>query len=127
MIRIGTVALGGALALLWAVGLAVDRQAVVLWFDAVAALLSFGVAAIEHEEELGMSRAAGPAIIGLGLAAIWILALAWKQPAWVAWANFVAAGCYLALAAAGAMRARHPAPLAHARAHRSAQWTERWR
>jgi hypothetical protein len=106
MIKRGTVALGIALAVLAAVGLRVDRQASILWFDLVAAVLSVGVAALEQEDEMGPSRAGGPAVIGLGLAAVWIAGLVSQQPRWAVWANFLAACAYLALAAMGAAAGR---------------------
>jgi hypothetical protein len=104
MIRVGAIVLGVGLALLWALGLWADRSATILWFDAVLALLSFGVAALEREDELGVSRGGAPALIALGLAAVGILGTAAGQARWAAIANFVFACAYAALAVAGASR-----------------------
>ena len=102
MIRAGAIALGIGLTALWALGLWADRSAVILWFDAVLALLSFGVAGLEREDELGLSRGGPPALIALGLAVLAIVGIAAGQPRWVNGANFLFACAYLALAIAGA-------------------------
>lgn len=86
MLRKGLLILGGALALLSVVGLAVDRQATMLWFVVIAAILSIGGAfVVEDDRTLGISRGAGPAVIGLGLIAVFIVGLASHQPAWAVW------------------------------------------
>jgi hypothetical protein len=102
MIRVGVIVLGIGLTALWALGLWADRSAVILWFDAVMALLSFGVAGIEREDELGVSRGGAPALIGLGLAVIAIAGVARGQPRWANGANFLFALAYLSLAVVGA-------------------------
>jgi hypothetical protein len=90
MLRKGLLILGGALALLSVVGLAVDRHATLLWFVVMAAMLSIGSAfIIEDEHALGISRGAAPAMIGLGLMAVFVVGLAWHQPAWAIWLTFV--------------------------------------
>lgn len=113
MVRMGAIALGIGLTALWALGLWADRGAVILWFDAVLALLSFGVAGLEREDELGASRGGGPALIALGLATVAIVSVASRQPRWVSAANFLFACAYLGLAIASATRGRHV--YAHAR------------
>ncbi|HSS38183.1 MAG TPA: hypothetical protein VLT58_05390 [Polyangia bacterium] len=45
MVRKSCFVLGIGLAILWWVGLSENQSATVLWFDAVAAVLSFGMAA----------------------------------------------------------------------------------
>ena len=86
MLRKGLLILGGALALLSVIGLAVDPQATVLWFSVIAAILSIGGAfLVEDEHALGISRGAGPTVIGLGLVAVFIVGLASHQPAWAVW------------------------------------------
>ncbi len=96
--------LGAALALLAVIGLAVDRQATLLWFDAIAAMISIGGAFIvEDEREIGLSLGLGPMVIGLGLIAVFIAGvagLAGHQPAWAVWANFVLGCASLALGVA---------------------------
>jgi hypothetical protein len=121
MVKTGAAVLGGVLALLWALGLAIDRHATILWFDAVLALVSFAVVLLEHEEEMGTTRAAAPGLIGVGLVAVGIGGLALGQPRWASWANLLMACAYLALAVASAGRARgvhlhmNVPALAHAR------------
>jgi hypothetical protein len=86
MLRKGLLILGGALALLAVVGLAADRQATMLWFVAIAAILSIGGAfVVEDERVLRISRGAGPAVIGLGLIAVFVVGFAAHQPAWAVW------------------------------------------
>jgi len=113
MVRLGCIALGGALAALWALGLWADRSATILWFDAVFALLAFSVAALEREDELGASRGGAPALLALGLGIVAIVGLAAGQPRWAVWANFLAAFGALAIAIAGASSGREA--YAHAR------------
>ena len=60
MVRKSCFILGIGLAILWWVGLSENQSATVLWFDAVAAVLSFGMAALVEEPERSPSRAAGP-------------------------------------------------------------------
>lgn len=86
MLRKGLLILGGALALLSVVGLAVDRRATMLWFVVIAAILSIGVAfVVEDEHALGISRGAGPAVIGVGLIGVFVVGLAAHQPPWAVW------------------------------------------
>ncbi len=90
MLRKGLLILGGALALLSVVGLAVDRQATMLWFVVIAAILSIGGAfVVEDEHALGISRGAGPAVIGIGLTAVFAVGLAAHQPAWAVWSTLL--------------------------------------
>jgi hypothetical protein len=107
MIRRGSIVLGVALLFLWAIGLRIDDGAEILWFDLVAAVVAFGIAALEREDEIGATRGLTPAILGLGLGALWIGGLATGQPRWAAWANFIAACAFLGLAIAAASRGRH--------------------
>ena len=103
MVRTWMIILGCALALLWLLGLAADRQVTMLWFDAVAALLSFAAAGLLHEHDLGPTRAGAPAVLAFALAAIWIVGLAMRQPPWAVWANFALACGYFGLAIAAAV------------------------
>ena len=98
MLRKGLLVLGGALALLTVVGLALDRSATMLWFVVMAAMLSIGCAFIvEDEHALGISRGVAPALIGLGLMAVFVVGLAWHQPAWAVWLTLMLGLCQLAL------------------------------
>jgi hypothetical protein len=107
------VVLGFALALLWLLGLAADRHVTLLWFDAVAAALSFTQAALMREDELGTTRGGGPAVIGLGLAAVWIAGMAMREPPWAVWANFALACGYIGLAIAAAASGRELSQRTH--------------
>ena len=106
MVRKSCFILGVGLAILWWVGLSTNHAATLLWFDAVAAVLSFGTAALLEEPERHPSRALGPAVLGLGLAAVWIGGLGAGQPPWASWLNFVFALAYIGVATAAAMETR---------------------
>ena len=99
MVRKSSYIIGLGLALLWGIGLAVRPQATLLWFDAVAAVVAFGIGALVDETgEHNSANAFGPAMLGLGLATLWIVGVANSQPAWVAWLNFLFAVASLAVA-----------------------------
>jgi FtsH-binding integral membrane protein len=101
MLRKGLLILGGALALLSVVGLAANHSATLLWFVVMAAMLSIGLAfVIEDEHALGMSRGAAPAMIGIGLIAVFVVGLASHQPAWAVWLTFVLGAAALGLSMA---------------------------
>jgi len=106
MVRKSCFILGVGLAILWWVGLSTNHAATILWFDAVAAVLSFGMAALLKEPERNPSQTLGPAVLGLGLAAVWIGGLAAGQPTWASWLNFVFALAYIGVATAAAMGTR---------------------
>jgi hypothetical protein len=99
MVRISSFVLGLALALFWWIGLQLDRSATILWFDAVAAILSFAVGGLVDDEHPASAHAAPPALLGLGLAVLWIAGTAGGQPAWVNWLNLFFGLTYLAVAA----------------------------
>ena len=103
MVRKSCFVLGVGLAILWWVGLSNNHGATLLWFDAVAAVLSFGMAALLEEPERKPSRALGPAVVGLGLAAVWIGGLSAGQPGWASWLNFAFAMAYIGVATAAVM------------------------
>lgn len=116
MLRKGLLILGGALALLSVLGLLADRQATILWFDAMAAMLAIGGAFIvEDEHALGLSRGAGPTVIGLGLIAVFIAGRAGHQAAWAIWLTFVLGLAAIVLGAALTVNRHHEVrPHAHA-------------
>jgi hypothetical protein len=95
MVRKSCFILGIGLAILWWVGLSQNHAATILWFDAVGAVLAFGIAALMPEPETSPSRALGPAVMGLGLAAVWIVGMASGQPIWASWLNFAFALAFL--------------------------------
>ena len=68
MVRKSCFILGIALGIFWWVGLSRTRRPPLLWFDAIAAVLAFGMAALLSDPERNPSRAFGPALLGLGLA-----------------------------------------------------------
>lgn len=116
MLRKGLLILGGALALLAVIGLVVDRQATMLWFVVIGAILSIGGAfVVEDEHTLGISRGAGPAVIGLGLVAVFIVGLATHQPAWAVWLTLLFGLGELALGATLEVQQHYDTPThAHA-------------
>ena len=115
MVRKSCFILGIGLAILWWVGLSENHSATVLWFDAVAAVLSFGMAALIEEPEHSPSRAAGPAVLGVGLAAVWIGGMAAHQPIWASWLNFVFALGFMGVATSAALGTRWAHSAGHPR------------
>jgi hypothetical protein len=107
MVRRGSFLIGLGLALFWWIGLSVNHNATLLWFDALGAVVAFAIGGlIDDTVEANPGNALGPALLGLGLAAVWIAALASRQPWWVAWLNFLfaAASFAVAILAMGARR-----------------------
>jgi len=107
MVRRSSFLIGLGLALLWWIGLSLNHSATLLWFDAVGAVVAFAIGGlVDDTVEANPANALGPGILSLGLAAVWIAALASHQPAWVAWFNFVfaAASAALAVLALGSRR-----------------------
>lgn len=97
MVRRSSLVIGVGLALLWAIGLMLDHHASLLWFNAVAAVIAFGIAGLVDDEH-NPANAFGPAMLGLGLAALWIVGIASRQPSWAVWAQFPFAVACLAVA-----------------------------
>ena len=54
----------------------------------------------------GDERLAGPVILGLGLAILWIVGMSAGQPAWANWLNFLFALAFLGVAVAAALQPR---------------------
>ncbi|HVV50804.1 MAG TPA: hypothetical protein VHO06_14155 [Polyangia bacterium] len=106
MVRKSCFILGIALGIFWWVGLSENQGATVLWFDAVAAVLAFGTAALVSDPEHNPGRLGGPIILGLGLAVLWIVGMSTGQPVWANWLNFVFGVAFLALAVAAALQPR---------------------
>lgn len=107
MVRKGTFLIGAGLALMWWIGLSLDSSATILWFDAVAAVIAFGIGGLVDDSVVRRSSyATGPALLGIGLAAVWIGGMAARMPAWANWLNFVFAAACLGLAVAAGSR-RH--------------------
>ena len=100
MVRRSSFVIGLGLALLWGIGLRLSPHASMLWFDAVAAVIAFSIAVlvddtVEHDDR---ERVRLRPCSGLGLAALWIVGIASRQPAWVAWVQFPFAVACLAVA-----------------------------
>ena len=106
MLRKSLLLLGLAMAIVWWFGLSHDRSAIVLWFNAVGAVLSFGCAGLVDEPDEQPSSAIVPALFGLALGAVFAFGVARGQPAWASWLNFVFALCYLGVAVASTVRLR---------------------
>lgn len=103
MVRRSSLIIGLGLALLSGIGLSLDHRATMLWFDAVAAVVAFAIAGLAADSaEHNPGNAVGPAMLGLGLAALWIVGIASRQPAWAAWANLPFAVACLAIAVVAA-------------------------
>lgn len=106
MVRKSCFILGIALGAFWWIGLSENQGATLLWFNAVAAVMSFATAALIPEPERSPSRAFAPGLIGLGLAAVWLGGMAYGQPVWVSWLNFVFALAFLGVAVAAVLQDR---------------------
>jgi hypothetical protein len=106
MVRKSCFILGIALGIFWWIGLSENQGATLLWFDAVAAVTAFGTAALLSDPERSPSRAFGPALIGLGLAIVWIGGMASGQPGWASWLNFAFAVAFLGVAVSSLLQPR---------------------
>ena len=107
MVRRSSYVIGLGLALLWWIGLSLNPHAGLLWFDAVGAVLAFGIAGlVDDTVESNPAYALGPAVLGLGLVAVWIAGMASAQPPWVSWLNFLFAVACLAVAVMAAAAGR---------------------
>jgi hypothetical protein len=106
MVRKSCFVLGLALAIFWAIGLKENHGATALWFDAVAALVAFGTAALLSQPEQNPSRAIPPALIGIGLAVVWLGGMSGHQPGWANWLNFAFAAAFLTVAVSALMQPR---------------------
>src|SRR5262245_51538158 len=107
MVRRSSFIIGLGLALLWWIGLSLNHNATLLWFDAVGAVLAFGIGGLVDDTiERKQAYAFGPAVLGLGLALVWIAAMASSQPRWVAWFNFLFAVASLTVAVLAASAGR---------------------
>ena len=99
MVRRTSFIIGLGLALFWWIGLSMKPSVTMLWFDAVGAVIAFAVGGlIDDTVEHNPANAFGPAILGLGLAAVWIAGIATRQPVWFTWVNFLFAAASLATA-----------------------------
>jgi hypothetical protein len=68
MVRRSSFVIGLGLALLWWIGLSLDHNAGLLWFDAVGAVVAFAIGGLVDDTfESDPSHAFGPVLLGLGL------------------------------------------------------------
>jgi hypothetical protein len=102
VVRKSTLIGGIALAIFWGLGLAFDgpRAAGIIWFDALAAIVSLGTAALVDDSNEGVGRAFGPGVLALGLTALFVISAATHQPAWATWLNLLFALAYIGITAA---------------------------
>lgn len=99
MVRRSSFIIGLGLALFWWIGLSLDHRATLLWFDAIGAVLAFAIGGlVDDTVEHNPANAFGPAMLGLGLTAVWIASLASRQPFWLTWLNFLFAAASWAVA-----------------------------
>lgn len=99
MVRRASFIIGLGLALFWWIGLSLDHNATLLWFNAVGAVVAFAIGGlVDDTVEHNPANAFGPGVLGLGLAALWIASLASRQPFWLTWLNFLFAAACLAVA-----------------------------
>ena len=117
MVRKSCFILALALALSWWVGLSRDHTAVVLWFNAVAAVLSAGVGLLVDDGQRRPSHVGGPVVLGLGMGALYIAGTAAHQPMWANMLNLLFAIAFLAVAVISA-GAHHRLAFAHPRRRR---------
>ena len=117
MVRKSSFVIGLGLALLWAIGLGLNGHATMLWFNAVAAIVAFGIAGLVDEREHNPANAFGPGLLGLGLAVLWVVGVASHEPRWVSWLNFLfAIACFAVAIMAVSGRQVHIHGHRHARA-----------
>jgi hypothetical protein len=99
MVRRSSFIIGLGLAVFWWIGLSMKPSVTMLWFDAVGAVVAFAIGGlVDDTAEHNSANAFGPAMLGLGLAAVWIAGIATRQPVWFTWVNFLFAAASLATA-----------------------------
>jgi hypothetical protein len=106
MVRKSCMVLGLCLGLVWWFGLSRSPATTILWFNAIAAVMAFGISGLIPDGPERPSYAWAPAILGLALGAVWLGGMAAHQAGWAVWANFVFAVAFLgvAIAATAAQR-----------------------
>jgi hypothetical protein len=98
MTRAILVALGLSLVLLWLVGV-VDQSTIwMTWLDGTAAVLTFWLVPVTRPHLGPIEVATGPALIGCGLGAVFVVGLLTGASAWLTWFNLAFAGGYLMFA-----------------------------
>lgn len=99
MLRASLVALGIATLLLWIVGVVDHATIWIVWLDGVAAALTFLLVPVTRDRVGAIGVAIGPALIGLGLIALFIVGLVTEASGWITWFNLAFGAGYLMFAA----------------------------
>jgi hypothetical protein len=99
MVRRASYVIGLGLALFWWIGLSLHTGVTLLWFNAVGAVIAFAIGGLVDDTiESNPANALAPALLGLGLAVLWIVGIASRQPLWFTWLNFAFAAACLVVA-----------------------------
>jgi hypothetical protein len=93
--KVGMVALGVALAVLFIVGLSSGASPWLVWLDLVCAIASLLVAFVP-DSQIGVLTAS-PYVISAGLIMLWIVGLATMATPWLAWWTFAFGVAYAVL------------------------------
>jgi hypothetical protein len=98
MLRASLVALALATLLLWLVGLVDGATVWLTWLDGVAALLTLLLVPVTRDYLGPLRVSVGPALIGIGLVAMFVAGLATRASAWLVWFNLAFGAGYLMFA-----------------------------
>lgn len=93
--RVGMIALGIGLGILWIAGLEAGAAPWMSWLDLLAALVSLAVPLAA--DRLGSAARVPPFALSIGVGVLWIVGLAVGVRSWLAWWNFAFAIGYLVL------------------------------
>ena len=103
--------LGIGLVVLWIAGLgSATAPRWLTWFDGLAALASFAIAAFTPAYASKSTRMGEPIAVSVGLYALWVIALASGATGWLTWWTFVFACAFVGLGIACASERRTPLP-----------------
>jgi hypothetical protein len=112
MVRAILVAFGVGLLLLWVVGLADQAASWLTWLVGIVGLLAILAAVVMPEHGSPAQVAAGPTLLGFGLIAMWVVALATRTSPWLAWWTFAFGGGLVVFGGMAALERRLKLPLA---------------
>jgi hypothetical protein len=105
MVRGSSIVLGIGLVILWLVGLSNHATAWLTWFDGLAALCAFGIAAAVSSEHASTSVVSGgPIALAMGLYVLWIVGLATHAEHWLSWWTFAFATAFLVVGVSASMQ-----------------------
>ena len=109
MLRASLAALGVAMLLLWVVGVADGSTIWLTWLDGIAGVLTFLAIPVVRDETGPIGAATVPALLGLGLVAMFVIGLGTHASGWLTWFTLAFGIGYLGFAAfAFAERAVRP-------------------